>query len=171
MKHIAIFFTVLLFGCATTYQPNGLSGGFSETQLDTNVFVVSFKGNGYTDEEKASDFALLRSAEIAINNGFKYFTIVDSKNYSKESSYTTPIQSTTSVNSNTYGSAYVYGNKANLNLNTNGTVNTTISGGETYIVSKPRASNTIICFNDKPEGFSYNAELILKSIKAKYAIQ
>ena len=36
----------VLAGCATAYQPEGLTGGFDETQLDRNVFRVSFKGNG-----------------------------------------------------------------------------------------------------------------------------
>ena len=47
--------------CATTYQSEGLTGGFSETQLDENIFRVTFYGNGYTGKERVTDFALLRS--------------------------------------------------------------------------------------------------------------
>ena len=43
--------------------------GFSETQLDTNVYTVRFSGNGYTSPSKAADFALLRSAEITLMRG------------------------------------------------------------------------------------------------------
>lgn len=51
-------------GCATGYHARGLSGGFSETQLDENVFEVSFHGNGYTShgrEAQARDRAPSRA--------------------------------------------------------------------------------------------------------------
>ena len=47
-----------------------MSGGFTESQLDTNVFRVTFKGNGYTSPDRAEDMALLRSAELALQHGF-----------------------------------------------------------------------------------------------------
>lgn len=162
---------ILLVGCATTYQPQGFSGGFSETQLDKNVFTVTFKGNQYTGRDKANDFALLRSAELALEHGFNYFVIVDAQQYSKNSTYTTPTTATTNVNANTYGSAYNYGNNATYNANTYGTATTTVSGGQTYNISKPRTSNTIVCFMEKPQGFAYNAEFLLKSLKKKHDIQ
>lgn len=161
----------LLVGCATSYQPQSFSGGFSETQLDTNVFTVTFKGNGFTGRDKANDFALLRSAELALEHGFKYFAIVDAQQYSKNSTHTTPKTATTNVNSNTYGSAYSYGNNTTYNANTYGTATTTVSGGQTYNISKPRTSNTIVCFTEKPQGFSYNAEFLSKSLKQKHSIQ
>ena len=130
MKIIATLSIVLLLGgCATTYQPQGLSGGFSETQIDTNVFTVTFKGNGYTGQDKANDFTLLRSAELTLEHGFKYFVVVDALQYSKNSI------------------------------------------GQTYNISKPRSSNTIICFSEKSQGFSYNAEFIVKSLKQKHGIE
>ena len=55
---------LVLSACATTYQSESFSGGFSETQLDKNVFRVSFQGNGYTRAERAEEMALLRSAEL-----------------------------------------------------------------------------------------------------------
>ena len=172
MRIIAILsLIVLLAGCATAYHPQSFSGGFSETQLDTNVFTVTFKGNGYTARDKANDFALLRSAELALEHGFKYFAIVDAQQYSKNSTYTTPTTATTNVNTNTYGSTYNYGNNTAYNANTYGTATTTVSGGQTYNISKPRASNTIVCFTEKPKGFTFNAEFLVKSLKQKHGIQ
>lgn len=167
---IVISIITLLTGCATSYQPQGMTGGFSETQLDQNVFTVLFKGNGFTSKEKAKDFTLLRSAELALNNGYKYFVIVDADEYSENSTYTTPMTATTDVNANTYGTAYNYGNTTTYNANIYGTATTTISGGETYNISRPRSSNTIVCFKDKPQGFVYNAELISSSLKKKHGI-
>ena len=173
MKNITILLStaLILGGCATKYQPQGLTGGFSETQLDTNVFIVTFKGNGYTNRDKANDFVLLRSAELALEHGFKYFAIVDVQQDSKISQYTTPTTATTILNANTYGSAYNYGNNTTYNANTYGLATTTVSGGQTYNISKPRSSNTVLCFTEKPQGFAYNAEFITKSLKQKYGIQ
>ena len=66
----------ILAGCATPYQPMGFLGGYSETQLDENVFHVSFDGNGFTSEEKASEYCLLRSAELALQHGVSHFLIL-----------------------------------------------------------------------------------------------
>lgn len=172
MRFIATLSLILLLGgCATAYQPQGMTGGFSEAQLDTNVFTVTFKGNGFTGRDRANDFTLLRSAELALKHGFKYFVIVDAQKYSKNSTYTTPTTATTNLNANTYGSAYSYGNNTTYNANTYGTATTTASGGQTYNISKPRTSNTIVCFTEKPQGFTYNAEFLAKSLKKKYGIK
>jgi len=157
-----ILVTLIAFmqGCATSYQRNGFSGGYSETQLGENIFKVSFRGNGYTDSERASDFALLRSAELTTENGFRYFTIVESGNESSKSAYTTPTHSYTT------GSAYGYGNTVY------GSATTTTYGGQTYLISKPRATNTIVCFKEKPEvaGLIFDAEFVKKSLKEKWGI-
>ena len=91
---VLIFAAILVAGC-TAYQKQGLTGGFSETQLGENVFQVTFKGNAYTSRERVSDFNLLRSAEITLENGYRYFVIVDSEKYSKTGSYRTPTTSQT----------------------------------------------------------------------------
>jgi len=75
---IQLSLVISLAGCATPYQPTGLTGGFTETRLSENVLEVNFRGNGFTDEKKARDFTLLRSAELTLQNGFNYFTLVDS---------------------------------------------------------------------------------------------
>jgi hypothetical protein len=59
--------------CATGYKSDGFVGGYSETQLDENVFKVAFRGNGYTRQDRAADFTLLRSAELALKSGYSYF--------------------------------------------------------------------------------------------------
>ena len=153
-KYICLLFVVFMTSCATPYQSEGFEGGFSETQLDVNVFNVSFRGNSYTPPEQAADYTLLRSAELALMNGYNYFIVIKSGTTTKQSSYTTPTYTT--------GSASGYGNYAY------GTATTT--GGQTYYSSKPTSSNTIVCFKEKPEGFSFNANFIEKSIKERYQI-
>jgi hypothetical protein len=157
---ITLIITMVLSACSTAYQRQSLTGGYSETQLGENIFQVSFKGNGFTSPEKASDFTLLHSAEITIKNGYQYFVVVESEKYSKVGTYTTP------TTSQTTGNAYVSGNYAY------GNATTTIYGGQTYIISKPRASNMILCYKDKPDinGLVFEAEFIVRSIRAKYGM-
>jgi hypothetical protein len=157
---IIILFATFLQGCATSYKANGFSGGYSETQLDENVFKVTFRGNGYTRKERAADFTLLRSAELTLEHGYQYFMVVDSNSSTSRSSYTTPTTSNTTAS--VYGSGnYAYGNAT-----------TTTYGGQTYNISKPSSSNTIVCFKEKPpSGFSYNANFIFKSMTEKYRIK
>jgi hypothetical protein len=161
-KYLLVGFLGIFFiSCATKYQSVGFTGGFSETQLSNDIFNVSFKGNGYTSREKASDFALLRSAELTLNNGYQYFIILNSEKYIDHSSYTSLKTYDTTYQANTYGNQ------------TYGTAHTTSSGGDTTHYYKPSANNTIKCFKDKPNinTVIYEVEFILKSIKTKYDIQ
>jgi hypothetical protein len=132
-----ILFSILaitgLTACATAYQPEGFSGGFTETQLDKNVFRVSFRGNGYTRADRAEEMVLLRSAELTLKNGFTHFAIVDGRSRTDYSAFTTPTQSSTT------GTVSTYGNTSYLNAQTRTT------GGQTFIAAKPSSTNTIIC--------------------------
>ena len=159
-QFVIILFAVLLIqGCATTYKSSGNMGGYKDVQLDENVFKVTFNGNGYTSFERAADFVLLRCAELALNNGYSYFVIVDSNSYSENSTYTTPTQTRTT------GSAVKIGDYVV------GSAQSTTYGGQTYNISKPSTTNTIICFKGKPtSGFSYNAQFIFKAISQKYKL-
>jgi hypothetical protein len=141
--------TLVLTSCATTYQANGLTGGFSETQLDEDLFTVRFAGNGYTSSERASDFALLRCADLAIQNNFPYFKIIDSQSNMKTSYIVT---TDTNFNASSYGNS-LYGSS---NQTTN-----------VKAVEKPRINLTVRLLRDKVDG-SYNAAFIQKSIRAKY---
>ncbi|WP_421903408.1 CC0125/CC1285 family lipoprotein [Maridesulfovibrio sp.] len=159
---LALF--LILAGCATPYQSDWINGGYTSTQLDQNVFVVSFKGNGFTKSDTAVDYTLLRCSELTLENGYKYFVIIDSSQDNKTSSYTTPKTYRTDFNSRTNINNYGYGTSAY----TYGTATTMESGGQTFTTSKPRIKNTIVCFKNKPAGFAYNAELLNKSLKQKH---
>ena len=158
---VVLVSVVTMTGCATNYQSAGFTGGYEETRLDENVFSVNFRGNGYTRRQRAHDFALLRSAELSLMNGYKYFVITQSNSYISTSTYTTPTQSTTT------GQVRIYSSSAY------GSARTTTTGGQTYNVSKPRVSLVIICFEEKPDidATVFNAEFLSKSIKEKYGIE
>mgnify|MGYP003656593993 FL=1 len=79
-----LFSTIILASACTPYQQNsGLAGfigggGFNEIQLSSDVYRVTFQGNKYTAEQRAKDFTLLRCAELALENGYSYFRLVNS---------------------------------------------------------------------------------------------
>jgi hypothetical protein len=148
----------LLSGCVTPYQPKSFSGGYSESQLGTNMFTVTFQGNSNTSYELAADFCLLRSAEITLENGFRYFVVVESKKDFRDLLLTRPTQSYTTW------SAYASGNYAH------GSAGTATSGGQTFFIATPGAENTILCFKEKPEvdGLVFDAEFVTKAMRKKY---
>ena len=167
---ILICLLFILLGCATGYQKEGFSGGFSTTQLNENTFIVTFKGNEYTGRDKANDFALLRSAEVALENGFTYFQIVETKEYAQTGTFTAPTYTTTNTNTSTFGVVNKTKRNAVIDGNTNESSTTITTGGETHNYVKPRTANTIVCFKEKPEGVVYDAAFLVKSIKAKHGI-
>ena len=158
MKNLIInFFSLILFcSCSTRYKPEGFTGGYEQLQLSENMFRVSFRGNGYTKKQKATDFCLLRCAELTENNGFKYFSIVDQIKDTKNLAHTNPNSLATTGVVNAGGSINAY---------------TIIYGEETYHIAKPKNSNTIICYKSKPsQGIAYSADFLTKSIGQKYGI-
>ena len=143
-----------LSSCATPYQRQGFFvAGYSEKQLAENIFQVAFHGNQNTGRERASDFALLRSAEVTTENGFRFFIVVA---WVKDSS-------TTSRHSDT---VYGYGNPVDESARTS------TYGDQTFVIRKPSATNTILCFKEKPDvvGPIFEAEFVRKSLRQKYGI-
>ena len=88
---------VFIGGCATSYQKDGFTGGFSETQMSENVWRVHFKGDGFTSMEKATDFCLLRSAELTVENGYKYFSLMEENSSNKQKTFTSTPQALTNA--------------------------------------------------------------------------
>ncbi len=81
MKRILLFlivFAALLLSCVTTYKPEGFGGGYTDLPLGGNRFRIDVRGNGYTGMQRVRDIAMVRAAELAQSNGYKYFFIVDS---------------------------------------------------------------------------------------------
>lgn len=80
---IFLIVSILISSCSLTrhtgYQAKAVTGGYSETQLASDIYSVRFQGNGYTKAEIANDFCLLRCAELTTQNGYKYFTIISNK--------------------------------------------------------------------------------------------
>lgn len=89
MKKLIALTTVgiLLAGCAampaTPYQPYvphsaaGVHGGYSEQQLAPDRYLVRFHGNSMTSRDRVEGYLLYRAADLTLQRGFDWFTILD----------------------------------------------------------------------------------------------
>lgn len=73
-----------LAGCATGYHEKGFWGGYSEMQLNTNIYRVTFDGNSHTRIQRSDDFVMLRAGELTLQKGFRFFKVMDSKGYANK---------------------------------------------------------------------------------------
>ena len=67
---------------ATPYQPatgNGTAvrNGYSDTQIESNRFRISFSGNSLTSRETVERYLLYRAAELTLQQGFDHFILAD----------------------------------------------------------------------------------------------
>ena len=90
-KIVVIFLSIFLTSCSTGYRPLNDSGGYWDERIEStsNKFKIGYDGNKWHSDpvnrkERVIDLALLRSAEVALENGFKYFVISDSAAYTEK---------------------------------------------------------------------------------------
>lgn len=68
-----------LAGCAapTPYQAATDGYGYTEQQIESNRFRVTFSGNSVTPRATVQNYLLYRAAEVTVANGRDYFVVVD----------------------------------------------------------------------------------------------
>ena len=59
----------------TPYQSERFKGGFVDMPLSGGRYRISVRGNGFTDRQRVTNIAMVRAAELAIQNGYSHFTI------------------------------------------------------------------------------------------------
>jgi hypothetical protein len=75
MMFLATF--LLITGCASQpdyRQAQGSGFGYKETKLSDTQYRIHFKARG-SDKVKAMDYAMLRAAEVTLNNGYDWFVV------------------------------------------------------------------------------------------------
>ena len=81
---------VLLAACETpaTYHPATREGGpgYTDEQLAANRFRVTFTGNAATKRQTVENYLLLRSAEVTLKAGYRYF-VFDTRDTQAETTY------------------------------------------------------------------------------------
>jgi len=88
MRMIGLVAALALAGCVTAvgtaYAPAGEKGyGYQDTRIESDRYRIVFSGDGATSPDLVEDYALLRAAELTVENGYDWFRIV-SRNLSGE---------------------------------------------------------------------------------------
>ena len=156
---------IFLVSCTTGYRPLGDSGGYWDEQIEptANRFTIGYDGNNWHSDpvnrkEKIMDLTLLRSAEVALKNGFKYFVISDSKAYTEKTSL---LQG--SLPSNTTSSRL-------KRINTSETYQIkTIFTTVNYVeLAEDLRTNAVMQSGEFKDYAVYNADLVVYTINRKY---
>lgn len=88
--------TLLVSACATEtpYRPATGHGfnrtGYSERQIESNRYLVTFAGNSVTDRDTVERYLLFRAAELTLQNGYDYFVMVQRDTDRQARTYSTP---------------------------------------------------------------------------------
>jgi hypothetical protein len=160
-----MFLSVLLISCATGYRPLNDSSGYWDEQIEptANRFTIGYDGNKWHSDpvnrkEKIMDLTLLRSAEVALENGFKYFIISDSKAYTEKTSL---LQG--SIPANTTSSRL-------KRINTSETYQIkTIFTTVNYVELAEDLRTNAVMQSGEFKGYAvYNADLVIYTILKKY---
>lgn len=157
---VIIAVPIMLACCATPYQQVGttVAGGFSSERIASNRFAVSFAGNGFTNPRRASDFALLRAAELTLEYNFRFFTLDGQRDLSHTSVAHMGSTSTTSGMVTPYGTY-------------SGVTNTTYND---IPIFKPGTQVIITCYDsmseDRHVGRVYDAEAVREQLRSKYRL-
>jgi hypothetical protein len=140
VRLVSVFLLSLIcfIGCATRtkYKPMAKDGGYAETEISNNLYMVRFAGNAHTNRNDANLFTYLRAIEICTEKGFKVARVYETKDLSTSQtvqktsnySYNSPTYFSATANTNTNYQAF--GNQLSSNSNT--AINGQITGGNSY---------------------------------------
>jgi hypothetical protein len=72
---------MMLAACATAvgtaYAPADSKGyGYTQTRIEADRYRITFSGDGATASDVVEDYALLRAAELAVENGYDWFHVI-----------------------------------------------------------------------------------------------
>jgi hypothetical protein len=109
MRILFVLMALFLSACATSYQPDGYSGGYRDRQVGDNQYLVSFRGNGFTKQATVEDYAFRRAQEICEQTGFRRFQLLSKDGSRKEEAIG---QKTASCTSSGYRTGSYYNTNA-----------------------------------------------------------
>lgn len=149
MKKIIVVLIALLYvGCATTYKEGVKSSPLNVTGFDPNsMFMVSFRGNGYTSNSTQSKFLMLKASELALDNNKPYFAILSYEDASSVYTYYTTTSEVKARSSSTGSLSYYGGNTAYYkgSSNASATIETTTQSHTNY---RPGADLVVFVFDN-----------------------
>lgn len=160
-KIILIFFIMTLAGCNTGQYQSYQSGiGYQSENRTENIYRVSYTGTRTTKIDKVNDFAMLRSAELTLENGYSHFAIISAENNENAAQNKTDMsaRTLTGVSGGNSPTGGVGASASTLNMGAE------ISG------PKSKSDLTIVMYNEKPLGISYDASRIVRALRQEYGI-
>src|SRR5262245_16039243 len=132
-------------GCATPYGPHQLAGGYSEVRIQNDMYRIVVDGNGFIHKSAVDYYALVRAAELTVQQGRNYFRVLGGDTDIKTTNVFIPGQ--TFATSNTFGTGHshaaAYPIGRNVYANAYGTYNAstfaTVSSTPSYstAIQKP----------------------------------
>ncbi len=158
---ILLIIFAILSSCYIPYKKyNNWDGtGYQETFYAPDVVSVSYTGGSNTTFETVSDFAMLRAAELALQNNYKYFVVNSTKDLTKQKVSTSAGSSTTVEKTTQKGKTEVK------------TSETQYNPPSTSVSELPKILLEVQFFNTKPANATvYESSFINNSIKSKYKI-
>ena len=149
---LVVITALLLASCSTSYKESGLfNDGFEETRLDVDLYQIRFEGNGWTSEQRVSDFAFLRAAELTLEAGYSYFVVLESRDW---------VDVTTGDGT---AKTRCYESFGQQHCRTK---------YDDDQIEFPKSTRTIRLFNSKPStGRAYSAKFLYQSLTEKYGIE
>ena len=139
------------------YQPyeSTFTGGYSETEVQPDLFLVRFMGNSATTPDRSTDFALLRGAEICLQRGKNFMRVGDLSTRYRQSGHfpaTTSTAVTPTATPETPNSPPI--------------VNTVETSPATYLYS-PTSGIAVTCAATADQG-AWDAQYLARAIRTKY---
>ncbi len=147
--------TVMFSGCASTQyverKGNFWGSGHYESKIQDDVFKVGYTGVASTMRDQAEDLALLRCADVTLNNGYTHFVVQD--------------KNTTSYTHSSYTPLMPYDYKGA----------TYYTGGYSSTYSNPDIYFVIRCFHGKPLDLDasqtvYDAADVRANLRERYKL-
>lgn len=153
---VLIILLCSVVGCSTPYQQKDFFGGFSETQLDTNVWRIRFNGNAFTSQDRVRDLSLMRACELALSTGYSYVAVISDKDQVEKSE--------AQIGSTSYsGTATCAGGTCSAIVNS--------YPPSKIPFTKYGSEQLVAFFRDRPENlFVIDARMSYRSLSSKYGI-
>ena len=155
---ILICLALAVVGCSAYKPRSGNGPGYTDMQINANIYRVTLRGTAATKPDQADEMALLRASELMLSKGFPFFSVLSGSERIEHDSVTTPMQSTTLGTISSYGSSAKYSGQ------------TSYIGGDTLDFETPTVTKTVIGFKDRPnsERLVYNSQQIFDSLASRY---
>jgi hypothetical protein len=85
-KIIKYILLILILSTACSKPQNSpiLGEVFLEKKLKNDKFAITYRGNVFSSEKTVKEHAMQKAAEVTVDNGYKYFTVLMDRKITRE---------------------------------------------------------------------------------------